>query len=377
VKAKIRGNDPCSILPILAPVPPADRTRISSSRRRHNQRLLKALSLVMAAFTILLEIQHLTFPGAGLDDRYFYRYAILYAAVAFVSLMFFALASTSRDPTSVKSAFTHWLYVSFLMLSAILLTWTDLHISRDFTALQFALMGLGLSFSSGPLGYAILFGASLAAIQILTWVFPGIPIMVSDRLVLTLNACFGMVVALLMESQRLRHENAALALERDNAELRERASLDRATGVFNFCYLMDSLAKRLRDDDVSAIPFSLGILSLRGLEAAEEAGGRRSLDAIMARAAGLLRPLLRPGDVLARCGDGRFALIMPQRNLALADQTIENIKAVFRKADFQDLGWNPTIEGAGAQASRGDSPESLLERAEAALFSSRKAGTRT
>jgi diguanylate cyclase (GGDEF)-like protein len=347
------------------PFPENHRARFITARRLHNHTLLKTLSLILFAFSLLFEGQHLFFSDfAPALAGVFLRYAIIYASTAVFSIMFYILAISYQDPTSRRSSSIHWLYSSLLMTATVLLTWTDLHITRDFTAIQFGLMGLGLCFSTTLIGYAVIFGSALAAIQILVTFTDVIALNLADRLVLSLMACMGMVIAALVEGERRRGVAIAIRLEEANARLEELSFTDKATGAHNMRYILDLLKSKLGKPQESAeIPLSMVLVEVADFKKIIEDRGRVAGDSVLRDLIALIRGIMGPSDVIARYADDEFVLLLPQGSLSYAQSLANKIR---KDASIV------RCSCCAVQAGPDDGPESFLARADAALFAEKR-----
>jgi len=115
-------------------------------------------------------------------------------------------------------------------------------------------------------------------------------------------------------------------LERGEARLRALVVQDPLTGVANRrgfdARLQSALAGRAPAD-----PLGLVLLDLDGFKAVNDQQGHLRGDALLRDAAGALRSVVRPGDLVSRHGGDEFALLLegagPQRTAAVAARVEE------------------------------------------------------
>jgi diguanylate cyclase (GGDEF)-like protein len=153
-------------------------------------------------------------------------------------------------------------------------------------------------------------------------------------------------------------------------ELRRLATHDALTGIFNVRHFESVLADQVAGGG------TLALLDLDYFKPINDELGHAAGDRALAMFSGLIRKLLRPGDVFARIGGDEFALFFPRTPLEGAVRMIESIYERLAASPFQFNGTTRRFSASSglAAARDGDSPESLRRRADEALYEAKRQG---
>ena len=168
--------------------------------------------------------------------------------------------------------------------------------------------------------------------------------------------------------------NDMAARLRDGRRELERLSVtDDLTGLYNRRYLMDMLALEMRRSRRMHHPFAVLIADVDNFKPYNDAHGHLEGDAALARIAAILRDTSRDVDCAARYGGEEFVVLMPETELEGGVDMAERIRE--RLADDAAIGEKLTISIGVAQfAADGETPETLLARADAALYQAKRDG---
>ncbi|MDY0021741.1 GGDEF domain-containing protein, partial [Arenimonas caeni] len=164
-------------------------------------------------------------------------------------------------------------------------------------------------------------------------------------------------------------------LERERARSRQlQASVhtDDLTGVGNRRAFDEALAALLARRAKGGSPVCLLMLDLDNFKRYNDTHGHLAGDRALRLAGALLRAAIRPGDFAARYGGEEFAVLLPGIDQERALMVAERLCRDFRVADWPDA--PVTISLGVAEAFAGESPESLVSRADAALYLAKAAG---
>lgn len=167
-------------------------------------------------------------------------------------------------------------------------------------------------------------------------------------------------VAFLLDASE-RQRRAVQALSRD-------ASTDGLTGVANRRAFDAELARMLRAGDALA----LLMLDLDRFKSFNDDFGHQAGDEILREVGRLLYTEVRPSDLVARYGGEEFAILLPGGDIRRAGQVAQRIVEAFRAHQWPHRPVTVSIGAAVAQP--GETPGTLVQCADAALYRSKQEG---
>lgn len=185
--------------------------------------------------------------------------------------------------------------------------------------------------------------------------------------------------ALCEEAERMLSPTMRLSAQIANAydEVRQQANLlmtftesrtDPLTGLSNRRALDDSLESLFAMKDRYELTFSLCIFDVDHFKRINDEYGHLEGDRVLQEVANLIDTCVRETDVVTRYGGEEFVILMPSTDLAGALIFAERV----REAVEQKL--KVTVSGGVAQASETDESQTLLARADAALYRAKSQG---
>jgi diguanylate cyclase (GGDEF)-like protein len=143
---------------------------------------------------------------------------------------------------------------------------------------------------------------------------------------------------------------------------------DPLTGVNNRRGLDDALTTQLALMNRYGTRFSLAMFDIDHFKRVNDEEGHLYGDSILQKLARLLDESVRETDMVARYGGEEFVVIMPETDLDGAGVFAERLRAKIQKE------LPLTVSGGVAEALDGDTQDSLLARADSALYESKTAG---
>ena len=184
---------------------------------------------------------------------------------------------------------------------------------------------------------------------------------------------------LCQEAEQILQPTLRLATQMANAydEIRQQSAnlmmftevrIDPLTGVNNRRGLEDALAAQLAMMTRYDAKFSVAIFDIDRFKKINDQQGHLDGDRVLLDLAGLLDGYARETDIVTRYGGDEFVVVMPQTDLEGACIFSERLRA--KVEDQMPL----TISGGVTAALDGDTRDSLLSRADSALYSAKTAG---
>jgi diguanylate cyclase (GGDEF)-like protein len=180
------------------------------------------------------------------------------------------------------------------------------------------------------------------------------PAMLSMYLFRWLNAFVGLIVALLWLS-RIGHLQ------------RQFAQTDSLTGLLNRRAVYAIMAQEAARVSRAGPLFSVAIFDIDRFKKVNDTFGHVAGDKFLQEFAVIVGESIRQNDYLSRWGGEEFLLVLPGIDLEKARMTAERIRRLVDGHDFAKVG-HVTVSFGVATYSAGESQESLLTRADKALY---------
>jgi diguanylate cyclase (GGDEF)-like protein/PAS domain S-box-containing protein len=160
--------------------------------------------------------------------------------------------------------------------------------------------------------------------------------------------------------------------------LREQATRDPLTGLFNRRYLDETLPRELhaclRDDQ----PLALAILDIDHFKRYNDTWGHEAGDQVLIEVSRILREHLRASDIACRFGGEELLAVMPRAELHEARERLSRIANLVRDAEIHthDRPLPAVTFSAGIALAplHGENPDALLRAADQALYAAKQAG---
>lgn len=178
--------------------------------------------------------------------------------------------------------------------------------------------------------------------------------------------------------KRLEKSNKEVIRLRENLEqVRRDAMTDALTNLANRKAFDERLEAACAEDD--GAPLSLAILDIDHFKRFNDTWGHQTGDQVLRYVSTVLSNICGKTRFAARFGGEEFAIIFPGEGAGVVMAALENIRhdvasrALRRRSTNDDLG-SVTVSAGFAQRQKGETAASLLERADAALYESKRAG---
>lgn len=166
-------------------------------------------------------------------------------------------------------------------------------------------------------------------------------------------------------------EKAAQEMAKKAEESRIAAMKDGLTGLYNRKALDLRLADALRNSLESGVPLSLIVMDVNDFKSINDSFGHLAGDKVLQKVAQVLNETFRKGDFIARFGGDEFAAIIEGMSLDMGLERISSFRKNLGKRRFTSYRTGDihvSVSAGTALAKAGDTAESLLERADKAMY---------
>lgn len=158
--------------------------------------------------------------------------------------------------------------------------------------------------------------------------------------------------------------------------LRRKASTDELTGLVNFTSLMEELERQIQTAGKRNHPLCVMMADLDFFKRVNDSHGHLVGDTVLRHAAERIRAAVRDFDTVGRFGGEEFTVILANTDIDMARIIAERIREDVAAEPFHVHGLNIgiTISVGGAMLRKDETKESLLERADAAMYEAKQSG---
>ena len=176
-------------------------------------------------------------------------------------------------------------------------------------------------------------------------------------------------------NQKLR--NQLVEIEMLHAQLKEQATRDSLTGLFNRRYLEESLIREFQRAEREKSTVCLIMMDIDGFKAFNDTYGHDAGDILLKRLGEILLSDIRGSDISCRFGGEEFLIVMPGTELSKGHERAEHLRTSFLELDIEHLGvkLKATLSiGVAAFPRHGDTWEKVLHAADQAMYAAKLAG---
>ena len=172
-------------------------------------------------------------------------------------------------------------------------------------------------------------------------------------------------------------DNSAQLAAAEEIERLERLSmLDTLTGLGNRRFAETVLAGRLGELRRYGWPLAVGFVDIDHFKEVNDGRGHGVGDAALRMVARTLLGGVRGSDSVVRWGGEEFLLVLPGVEAGRLGELLEKLRRLVESSALEAEGGpvRVTISLGGTMAVAGDTPETLLERVDALMYESKRAG---
>ncbi len=191
------------------------------------------------------------------------------------------------------------------------------------------------------------------------------------------------------ETVRTENRSLELMLERSTSEVkrlqfhleqvRREASTDALTALANRKSFDDAIAQLCEQADATGRPLSFAVIDIDFFKKFNDAWGHQTGDQVIRFVASVIGRTAETPRFAARYGGEEFCIIFPDETAALVEQVVEGIREEIstrmlkRRSTNEDLGMI-TVSVGLAQRTLNEPVHSIIDRADAALYASKRNG---
>lgn len=183
-------------------------------------------------------------------------------------------------------------------------------------------------------------------------------------------------------SLKQRLDESRQEAEKLRAELtrsRQEALVDPLTGLTNRRGLDQALQERIEAAAEDSVGLSVAVFDIDHFKRVNDTYGHQFGDRVLQAVAEIIKTNVKGKDTAARFGGEEFVVLMPDTPIdgarALAEQIRTSVaRCVVKRIDSDESVGNFSISVGVTQYHSSDSPETLFERADEALYVSKKRG---
>jgi diguanylate cyclase (GGDEF)-like protein len=167
---------------------------------------------------------------------------------------------------------------------------------------------------------------------------------------------------------------ATTASDHVRARIEDQAIHDPLTGGLNRQALMDSLERERAHSARTGQPFSVAMLDVDHFKKINDSHGHPVGDRVLVHLCRRMSALVRPNDVVARYGGEEFVIVMPETTLGAALQAGQRLLTHAVQVDDQALPAFTVSIGLAQWSAVDNSVETVIARADAALYAAKANG---
>ncbi|MGB5919615.1 transporter substrate-binding domain-containing diguanylate cyclase [Arcobacter sp.] len=168
-------------------------------------------------------------------------------------------------------------------------------------------------------------------------------------------------------------QEAKKDIEVKNKELEKLAITDKLTNLYNRRKLDELLQNELNRSERFKHTFAVTILDIDYFKKVNDTFGHQTGDKVLIEISNILRTHIRTTDFVGRFGGEEFVIICPESQKDGVYNLMESIRLDVQNHTFKDIG-NITMSFGIALVKENDTSESLLKRADIALYEAKNSG---
>lgn len=162
-------------------------------------------------------------------------------------------------------------------------------------------------------------------------------------------------------------------IEDKNIELKKLSITDKLTNLYNRRKIEELLEIEINRSERFNHPFGLAIVDIDNFKDVNDTYGHQIGDKILIEISSILKNNLRKTDFVGRFGGEEFVIICPESDLESVSSLMETFRKKIANYDFTKIK-NKTASFGVTISKKGDDIESILQRADIALYQAKNDG---
>ena len=163
-------------------------------------------------------------------------------------------------------------------------------------------------------------------------------------------------------------------IQRQNRELTILATRDSLTGALNRRCFFEEFERRWKHAKRTSSQLCGIMIDVDHFKSINDNYGHASGDTVLKEVVTVVEATIRQNDILCRYGGEEFCVLCPDGNLAIIRQLAESIRESISKIQIEGIGAVTASLGISATVFGAESPNDLLNQADAALYHSKRTG---
>ena len=162
-------------------------------------------------------------------------------------------------------------------------------------------------------------------------------------------------------------------IEEKNKELEKLATTDNLTNLYNRRKLDELLRNEIFRSERFEHVFGFSILDIDYFKNVNDTYGHQIGDKVLIEIANILKSNLRKTDFVGRFGGEEFVIICPESNIENINELMERFRLIIEKYDFGKV-THQTASFGITIFKKGDTIDSIIKRADEALYEAKNSG---
>jgi polar amino acid transport system substrate-binding protein len=162
-------------------------------------------------------------------------------------------------------------------------------------------------------------------------------------------------------------------IEKKNKELEQLSITDKLTNLYNRRKLDELLENEIHRCERFGHSFGFAILDIDYFKDVNDTYGHQIGDKVLIEIASILKDNLRKTDFVGRFGGEEFVIICPESDIVRVSNLMENFKKLIENHNFEIIKHKTASFGVTV-SKKGDTIDSILKRADEALYVAKNSG---